>query len=547
MVDPQAGIPRIGIPEIVPEGVDSFGRMTRPQRVGPALIQQTGVGRPHFRREQRIVDPPFGFVDIEVRRHDVEIAGEDDRRRGREQRRGMRQQSVEPGQLVGECRSGTGIAVGQIEAGNEYAVHRRFDVATLVRIGIVRQSTPCLDRCTDAAEDRDTVPALLAMPDGFVSRRLDRCHGKLFVGHLELLKADDGGICLRQPTQQDRQPTVNAVHIVGRDFHQWPTRAVAGSFRARQDGGLARLWNNSYWSDGHAMFRSMLVDIACPSNAVSTARPGDAPDFVVIDVETACARISSICQVGIVGFRDGRETFAYETLVNPRDHFSPFNVKIHGICPDHVVGHPDFSAIHNAVRSHLSGRITVAHSYFDKGALAAACRVHDRPTIEATWLDSVRVAKRAWPELASHRLNNLSRYLGLDHRHHDALSDARAAGMVVIRAIDHTGIELPGWLSMSAVRQNPAPKPAPDGPLVGERVAILGSPRDGALAHWIARAGGRVVSTVGVRTTLLVVSIDQPFGKWVNASELYQKADALKAQGQAITIIEELELRARYS
>lgn len=26
------------------------------------------------------------------------------------------------------------------------------------------------------------------------------------------------------------------------------------------------------------------------------------PDFVVIDVETACSRVSSICQIGIVGF-----------------------------------------------------------------------------------------------------------------------------------------------------------------------------------------------------------------------------------------------------
>lgn len=47
------------------------------------------------------------------------------------------------------------------------------------------------------------------------------------------------------------------------------------------------------------------------------------PDFVVVDVETACARVSSICQIGIVGFRQGREVFAYETLVDPCDEFPP--------------------------------------------------------------------------------------------------------------------------------------------------------------------------------------------------------------------------------
>ena len=44
-----------------------------------------------------------------------------------------------------------------------------------------------------------------------------------------------------------------------------------------------------------------------------------ASDFVVIDVETACNRASSICQIGIVGFIGGREVFAYETLVDPQE------------------------------------------------------------------------------------------------------------------------------------------------------------------------------------------------------------------------------------
>lgn len=295
------------------------------------------------------------------------------------------------------------------------------------------------------------------------------------------------------------------------------------------------------------MFRPMLAQTTLASALSSPAQRDDAPDFVVIDVETSCSRISSICQVGIVGFRAGQEVFSYETLVDPRDHFSSFNVRIHGIESHRVIGQPDFAAIHDTVHAHLNGRITVAHSYFDKGALAAACRVHDREMIEATWLDSVRVAKRAWPELSSHRLNVLSRFLGLDHKHHDALSDARAAGMVVVKAIDHTGIELPGWLSTSTTRQNPAPSPAPEGPLKGERVAILGGARDGALAQWIASAGGRIVSSIGVKTTLLVVSVDQPFGKWVAASEPYRKAEALKAQGQAIAIVDEPDLRARHA
>ncbi len=255
------------------------------------------------------------------------------------------------------------------------------------------------------------------------------------------------------------------------------------------------------------MFRDATADDPAQA-ALSGAGPAaaDELDFVVIDVETACSRVSSICQIGIVGFRAGTVAFEYETLVDPRDHFSSFNTRIHGIAADHVAGKPCFADVHKVVNGHLAGRTTVAHSYFDKGALAAACRVHDRTMVETTWLDSVRIAKRAWPELPSHKLNVVSKHLGIPLRHHDALSDARAAGMIVVKAIDHTGIPLAGWLATPVgQRAAPAPLPAADGPLKGHRVAILGQPRNGPLAHRLAGGGTRVVAGVGSTTTILAV------------------------------------------
>ena len=265
------------------------------------------------------------------------------------------------------------------------------------------------------------------------------------------------------------------------------------------------------------------------------------PDFVVIDVETACSRVSSICQIGIVGFRDGREIFDYETLVDPRDEFHLFNTRIHGIAEHHVVGQPTFADVHDIVHGHLSGRTTVAHSYFDKGALAAACRVHDRPAIETRWLDSVRVAQRAWPDLPSHRLGGLAQYLGIPHKHHDALSDARAAGWVIVKAIDHTGIALDEWLAPPR-KPGPAPRPAPSGPLSGERIAILGEPRDGALACRIAALGGRIVSAVGNTTTALVIAGRAPFAYSVRNSGAFRRAEQYRRLGGKIRIVSEQDL-----
>jgi len=260
------------------------------------------------------------------------------------------------------------------------------------------------------------------------------------------------------------------------------------------------------------------------------------PDFVVIDVETACARVSSICQVGIVGFRDGREVFAYETLLDPCDEFHAMNTRIHGIAPHHVVGQPTFAHVHAEIDRYLTGRVTVAHSYFDKGALAAACRVHDRSMIETTWLDSVRVAKRAWPDLANHKLGGLARFLGIAHRHHDALSDARAAGWVIVKAIDHTGLSLADWLAPP--RKPSAPPPAAaEGRLKGERIVVVGAPRDGAIAYALAAQGGTIMSGVGRTTSLVVVAEHLPDARSARARTALGKAEAARRAGQPIRVV----------
>jgi len=278
---------------------------------------------------------------------------------------------------------------------------------------------------------------------------------------------------------------------------------------------------------------------------VTAASDAIVPDFVAVDVETSCARADSICQIGIVGFSDGVELFAYETLVDPRAPFSPFNTRIHGIEARHVAAAPSFADIHAVVDGHLAGRVAVAHSLFDKGALAAACATHGRPTIETRWLDSVRVAKRAWPHLSSHRLDALTRFLGVPHRHHDALSDARAAGMVLVRAIAESGMDLAGWLAPTPPRRRRPPAAASGGPLHGERVVILGAARDGRLAHALAAAGARIMAAVGTTTTRLVISDDQPFGRFVTAHDDHRRAVALQATGAAIEIVTERDLRRR--
>jgi DNA polymerase-3 subunit epsilon len=92
------------------------------------------------------------------------------------------------------------------------------------------------------------------------------------------------------------------------------------------------------------------MSLLIPSRTVHPDQMADeaaAPDFGVVDAEIACSRLSSICQIGIMGIRNGAEVFAYDTLVDPCDDFSSFNTRIHGITCDHVAGQPTFA--HNRI------------------------------------------------------------------------------------------------------------------------------------------------------------------------------------------------------
>ena len=54
------------------------------------------------------------------------------------------------------------------------------------------------------------------------------------------------------------------------------------------------------------------------------------------------------------------------------------------------------------------------------------------------WLDTLQVARRTWDgfrEDGGYGLANLARAFGILFKHHDAAEDARAAGLVMLRAI----------------------------------------------------------------------------------------------------------------
>jgi DNA polymerase III epsilon subunit-like protein len=140
-----------------------------------------------------------------------------------------------------------------------------------------------------------------------------------------------------------------------------------------------------------------------------------AADFVAIDFETANPDCASICQVGVVAFRNGQVIAAFDSLIDPEDSFSRRFVAIHGIAPADVRGAPIFSAIYDRLRDMVTDQVVVCHTPFDRNALRSAIAKYRLPALECHWLDSAEVTRYAWPQFAhsGYSLANITAFLGI--------------------------------------------------------------------------------------------------------------------------------------
>lgn len=278
--------------------------------------------------------------------------------------------------------------------------------------------------------------------------------------------------------------------------------------------------------------------------------------FAAIDVETANADLSSICQIGVAFFRDGGYVDSWSSLIDPEDEFDGFNVSIHGINEQTVRGSPTWPSVAEKLRSLLAGSVVACHTPFDRAATSLACEKHGLPKIDCQWLDTARVVRRAWPEhfgVKGYGLHNVAKFLGIDFKHHDALEDARAAGEVLCRASSHTGFSLDDWIIRvqrpinSAVDQPITRDGNSEGPLFGNVAVFTGSlaiPRREA-ADLAARAGCDVDSSVTKKTTLLIVG-DQDITKLAGKtkSSKHLKAEDLINQGVQIRVLRESDFQS---
>jgi len=279
--------------------------------------------------------------------------------------------------------------------------------------------------------------------------------------------------------------------------------------------------------------------------------------FVAIDVETANADMASICSIGAMKFERGAVVDEWYSLVDPRDYFDGINVSIHGIDESAVRGAPTYVEAGQILHEMLRDTVAVTHTHYDRVATHQASARSNIAEPACIWLDSARVARRAWEECATggYGLANVCKLIGYEFQHHHALEDARASGYVLLAAMERSGLDLDGWLARVGQPIDPSAGSSgaairrdgnPDGLLFGEVIVFTGAlatPRREA-ADLAASVGCTVDSGVTKNTTILVVGdtdVQRLAGH--EKSSKHRKAEELAAKGLPLRIIRETDFR----
>ena len=163
----------------------------------------------------------------------------------------------------------------------------------------------------------------------------------------------------------------------------------------------------------------------------------DQMNFCAIDFETACYQRASACAVALIKVRNGVLIDQYYTYIKPPYGMEiiPSFTSIHGIRMRDVLHSPTFAEAWPIMQAFIGDDYLVAHnSSFDRSVLKYCLEYYEIDCPLPNFTCTVQCARKAWPMLANHKLDTVSRYLGIQLKHHEALSDSLACAKIYLAA-----------------------------------------------------------------------------------------------------------------
>ena len=177
-------------------------------------------------------------------------------------------------------------------------------------------------------------------------------------------------------------------------------------------------------------------------------------DYTVIDIETTGydPRYDFVIEFGGIKYRDNEEVARYETLIKPPskasgEYIDDYMSMRTGITNEMLETAPILDKVAKTIWEFIKGEKIVGHNVnFDINFLYDVFK-----EFNSTWIlrndfvDTLRLARRALPELEHHRLEDLDNYFGIGISHHRAIPDCETTNIVlreIARHVKENNIDL---------------------------------------------------------------------------------------------------------
>jgi DNA polymerase III epsilon subunit family exonuclease len=163
-------------------------------------------------------------------------------------------------------------------------------------------------------------------------------------------------------------------------------------------------------------------------------------DFVVVDVEATGAKTppNRLIELGAYRIRGGRIVDKFQSLVNPEIPIPRFVAALTRISNEMVKGAPVFAELAPQWLDFVSDSVLVAHNApFDTSFLNhEISRVYPGHRMVNPHLCTVRLSRRALPNLLNHRLDTIADHFSIPiASRHRAGSDALATAEIFLRIL----------------------------------------------------------------------------------------------------------------
>lgn len=162
--------------------------------------------------------------------------------------------------------------------------------------------------------------------------------------------------------------------------------------------------------------------------------------FAVVDLETTGTQREKghhIIQFGCAIIKNMKVVKTYSFMINPHRAIPQSVVNLTGIHNEYVQGKDDFSVYAPKIIEILKGTVFVAHNVdFDLPFLNYELVQHGYEALTNKAIDTVELAKIAFPTLPSYKLSDLTAQLKIRHLNpHKADSDAYGTAVLLIKII----------------------------------------------------------------------------------------------------------------